>query len=150
MHKLSNYSIISLILLQTIILSKDLTCITSFEGKFYFFNGFENKLEIYNKFEKLILSENLSNISKGNTTDFFIKYNELNSYLFSSISGMIFMLDENFHLRSSQDLYKLFDLNFNRKIYSLNYNSLLIASEELEKFFHTHSLSVAIFFGSSM
>ncbi len=134
MYKRYGYLIL-LVLLQTILLSKDLISITSFGDEFYFFDGFEGKLEIYSKDNKLIREKDLSNICKGNTADFFIKYNELKSYLYSSISGMIYLLDEDYHLRSSQYLYKLFGIRFYNKFFPVNYNSLLIATEELNKFY---------------
>ena len=127
--------LILLILLQTILLSKDLISITSYGDEFYFFDGFEGILEIYSKDNELVRKKDLSNISMGSTADFFIKYNKLNSYLYSSISGMIYLLDENHLLRSSQDLYKLYSINFYNKLYPVNYNSLLIATEELDKFY---------------
>ncbi|MCK4980934.1 MAG: hypothetical protein KAS62_11100 [Candidatus Delongbacteria bacterium] len=134
MYKRYGYLIL-LVLLQTILLSKDLISITSYGDEFYFFDGFEGILEIYSKDNELVRKKDLSNISMGSTADLFIKYNELNSYLYSSISGMIYLLDENYLLRSSQDLYKLFDINFYNKLYPVNYNSLVIATEELDKFY---------------
>ncbi|NOR44373.1 MAG: hypothetical protein GQ534_02215 [Candidatus Delongbacteria bacterium] len=92
-------------------------------------------MDIYNSSDKLVQNIDLSNVCKGVTADYFIKYDNLNSYLFSSISGIIYLLDEDYNLKSSLDLNKLFSLNFHSKIYPINYNSLLVASDELDKFY---------------
>ena len=135
MLKFGKYLLLIVVLFHACLLSKELFSITSFNNEFYFFDGFESKLDIYNNSDKLDKSFDLSNICKGATADYFIKYDKLNSYLFSSVSGIIYLLDENYNLKSSLDLNKLFSLGFNSKIYPINYNSLLVASEELDKFY---------------
>ena len=135
MLRFGKYLLLIVALFHAYLFSNELFSITSFSNEFYFFDGFESNLDIYNNSDKLDKSIDLSNICKSATADYFIKYDKLNSYLFSSISGIIYLLDENYNLKSSLDLNKLFSLNFNTKIYPMNYNSLLVASEELDKFY---------------
>lgn len=135
MFRSSKYLLLIVVLFYAYLFSNDLFSITSFNNEFYFFDGFESKLDIYNSSDKLLESIDLSNVSKGVTADYFIKYDKLNSYLFSSVSGIIYLLDEDYNLKSSLDLNKLFSLNFDSKIYPINYNSLLVASQELDKFY---------------
>ena len=77
MCKPCRHLIILLVLLHTILLSNDLMSITSFDDGFYFFEGFDGKLEIYNKDGILTEKKDLSNICMGSTADFFFKYNDL-------------------------------------------------------------------------
>ena len=135
MYRFVKLLVVVIIFLQSYLLSNDLISITTFNNEFYFFDGFESRLNIYDNSDKLVKGIDISNVCKGSTADFFIKYHNLNSYLFSSISGIVYLLDENYNLKSFLDLNKLFSLDFTNKVYPINYNSLLVASEELDKFY---------------
>ncbi|MDA3838186.1 MAG: hypothetical protein PF574_04295 [Candidatus Delongbacteria bacterium] len=132
---MNKYLLLLIVLFHTFLFSSDLFSLTSFTNEFYYFDGFESNLKIYNSSNKLIDSMDLSNACKGATADYFIKYDKLKNYLFSSISGIMYLLDENYNLTSILDLNKLFSLNFVDKVYPINYNSLLVASEDLDKFY---------------
>jgi hypothetical protein len=121
MHRLNKYLLLLIVLFHTFLFSSDLFSLTSFTNEFYYFDGFESNLKIYNSSNKLIDSMDLSNACKGATADYFIKYDKLKNYLFSSISGIMYLLDENYNLTSILDLNKLFSLNFVDKVYPINF-----------------------------
>ncbi|MBN2790003.1 MAG: hypothetical protein JXR69_07425 [Candidatus Delongbacteria bacterium] len=129
------YKIILIIVLNLFLSARELQSLNLFNKEFYFFDGFENNLQIYTDNGKLIKEVDMSNINKNSISDFFIRYNSINSYLFDSISGVLYFLDENYNLSYSFDLTEIFKLKLNAEIYPANYNSLILASEDLEKYY---------------
>ncbi|MBU4486311.1 MAG: hypothetical protein KKD38_05230 [Candidatus Delongbacteria bacterium] len=124
---------ISLMISQ--LFSRENFTLSNFGDQIYLLNGFDKELKIFDMNLTLQKKISLKNISQSGFFDFFIRYDPFRSYIVDSESGNIFLLDENLALKKRLEIEKSHGIRIYRKVFPIDYNSLLIASYEKDKIY---------------
>lgn len=142
MKKINKYTIILILIINILLAAGDFQSLTIFQDQFYLLNGFDNKLVTYDVKGNKIIEDDLSNIDRNVTSDYFIKYSDKNSYLFSSVSNNIYLLDENYNLQKQINSQVFLGVNLFKKIFPISYNSLLLSNDERDKLYVLKNMEI--------